>query len=47
METEDQVTITCPICWHTETMSKYQADKYEVSNDQMCDDCFDKITGRN
>lgn len=41
--TEDIVTITCPGCGHTETMSVEQAEKYEVANDQMCDDCFDKI----
>ena len=37
---EDLVTITCPTCGHTETMS-------EVSNDQLCDDCFDDITRGN
>ena len=43
---DEEVTITCPMCGHTETMSAYQAEKYDVANDQICEDCFEKLTGQ-
>ena len=40
----DAVTITCPVCGHSETMSQELADKYGVASDQLCEDCFGEIT---
>ena len=42
----EMFTVRCPICGYTETMSKEQADKYEVTETELCEDCFDKIVRR-
>ena len=43
----EMFTVRCPICGYTETMSKEQADKYEVNSVEICEDCFDEIARRN
>lgn len=37
------VTVRCPICDHTETMSKEQADKYDLEDYELCDSCHNRI----
>ena len=39
----ETVTVRCPLCGHVENMSKEMAEKYDLSDTELCEDCYKSI----
>lgn len=39
----DVETVRCPLCGHTEEMSKEMAEHYDLTSIELCADCYNSL----